>query len=147
MLTPLCDPAADWFHTILEYSWWKLLLSLTAIWIFIHLLFGTLYFLGIVLTHFILTRALSNSLADSDGVLGSEGSNRAVIYFKCFCFSVQTMSTIGSPLSIFVTCSAFTNPHLLCLSLQGTELPLPRCLCTCILLSWWKPTSVWCPLL
>lgn len=78
-----------WYHSLLEYSWWKLVILLVAVFIVINAFFGVLYF------------------SDVDGINGiskAEGSFRA--YYICFCFSVQTLTTIGygsiSPATVYI---------------------------------------------
>lgn len=90
----------DWYHSILEYSWYKLLLGLTVYFVLIHLFFGSLYFAGLF------SNVELNQ--DYDGVLGIEEKDHiSFVFFKCFCFSVQTMTTIGygtplAPYSFYV---------------------------------------------
>ncbi|KAL6078690.1 G protein-activated inward rectifier potassium channel 2, variant 2 [Balamuthia mandrillaris] len=69
----------DLYHTLLDYTWWKLLLGYAFTFFCVHLCFATLY-------NF-----------DKNGLGGIQpGEHRIeVTFWDCFFFSIQTMSTIG----------------------------------------------------
>jgi hypothetical protein len=79
-----------WFHSLLEYSWWKLILLLVTYYILINLLFAGFYYF------------------DKHGVIGIDpGASIIEDVYLCFCFSVQTLSTIGygtplAPKSLYI---------------------------------------------
>lgn len=37
----------DLYHTIIDMTWWKVLMGVSIIWFFTHLIFACLYFIGI----------------------------------------------------------------------------------------------------
>jgi len=87
--TPYMSKIKSWYHSMLDLSWWKLLIGFLAVFMLIHIVFGWLYFL------------------DWPGVQGVDSDNTLLLkFFKCFCLSVQTLSTIGfgfplAPVSVF----------------------------------------------
>lgn len=88
-----------WYHSILEYSWWKLLLLLCVIFSMINLFFGCLF------------------LWDVEGLNGvPSGLSTAGNLYICFCFSVQTLTTIGygslAPSSFYIHGVAATEGFL-----------------------------------
>ncbi len=68
----------SWYHSILDYSWWKLLTLLCVVFILINVCFGLLYLFGL---HGL------NGVPPDVSYFGS--------FYICFCFSVQTLTTIG----------------------------------------------------
>ncbi|PRP88332.1 K+ channel protein [Planoprotostelium fungivorum] len=82
--TPTMSQLKSWYHTMLDQSWWKLLIGFLLAFILTHIVFGVLFY------------------ADYFGISGiAEDDPSLLKFYKCFCLSVQTLSTIGfgSPLS------------------------------------------------
>lgn len=67
-----------WYHSLLEYSWWKLVILLMVIFVLFNSTFGLLFYW------------------DAKGINGiPPGVSAFGAYYICFCFSVQTLTTIG----------------------------------------------------
>eukprot|EP01117_Protostelium_nocturnum_P010429 TRINITY_DN3755_c0_g1_i1.p1 TRINITY_DN3755_c0_g1~~TRINITY_DN3755_c0_g1_i1.p1 ORF type:complete len:395 (-),score=99.26 TRINITY_DN3755_c0_g1_i1:226-1410(-) len=87
---PVDSQIADIYHVMLEWTWWQLTLLFTAVYFIIHVFFGLLFF------------------ADSNGIFGTDESDSGIKrFYLAFCFSVQTLSTVGygtplAPKSLYV---------------------------------------------
>lgn len=69
-----------WYHSLLEYSWWKLVLLLVFLFMVINIIFGLLYFWDV---------------KGINGIQQELLKTRFGAFYICFCFSVQTLTTIG----------------------------------------------------
>jgi len=87
---PVDGRLADFYHLMLEWSWWELTAVFTVGYAVIHLFFAGLFY------------------ADAYGLYGIDETQTNIgRYYLCLCFSVQTLSTVGfgsplAPKSIYV---------------------------------------------
>ncbi|KAH3762278.1 K+ channel protein [Pelomyxa schiedti] len=88
---------SDLYHVLLDFTWWKLLVGVSVLYLGMNLLFALLFYW------------------DTQGIVNMVNHSGVAGYRDCFFFSVQTWETIGfglwSPLSPYVNAVATVEAY------------------------------------